>query len=114
MKRRTFLRLSSAALASLGLSACGAKTAASSSSGSAEPDGPYDEVGDEELSFGMSLEVAQHYSDDYHCLYFIHRADGLFYPLAVPLIPYSPTFSTKNCPNHGSISYGSPNADVVF
>ena len=57
MKRRTFLRLSSAALASLGLSACGAKTAASSSSGSAEPDGPYDEVGDEELSFGMSLAM---------------------------------------------------------
>ena len=114
MKRRTFLRLSSAALASLGLSACGAKTAASSSSGSAEPDGPYDEVGDEELSFGMPLEVAQHYSDDYHCPYFIHRADGLFYPLAVPLIPYSATFSTKKCSNHGSIPYGSPNTNVVF
>lgn len=107
MKRRTFLHLSSAALAALGLSACGAKAA------STESDGPYDDVGDEDFSLGMSLEDAQNYSSYHNCPYFIHRADGLFYPLAVPLIPFA-YFSKRECPRHGTISYGSSESNVVF
>lgn len=105
MKRRTFLRLSSAALASLGLSACGAKKAASVSSGSTESDGPYDEVGDDDgYSYsitGMTLEEAQNYSSYYNCTYFIHCNDGLFYPLEIPRIPFYTNLH-------------SPDTDVVF
>lgn len=86
MKRRTFLRLSSAALASLGLSACGAKSATSSSPSSEIPSDSYTDIvdgGDDSL--GMTLGEAQQYSDFYNFPYFIHRADGLFYPIAVTL-----------------------------
>lgn len=98
MKRRTFLRLSSAALAALGLSACGAKTATSVSSNSIEPDGPYDEVGtdivndfNEPLDIGLTLEEAQNSSQHFY----IHRSNGKFYPLFTPTY-----YGTSISPQH--------------
>ena len=86
MKRRTFLRLSSAALASLELSACGAKPATSVPSASESPSDSYVDIidgGDDSL--GMTLEEAQEYSSYYNCPYFIHRTNNLFYPIAITL-----------------------------
>lgn len=73
MKRRTFLRLSSATLAALGLSACGAETAVSSSYIT-------DDASNDTSSIGMTLEQAQEYSQNHDKL-FLLRPDGRFYPL---------------------------------
>ena len=113
MKRRTFLRFSSAALAALGLSSCGAKSASSTGTSPDSYDNVGDDVGDEDLDLGMSLENAQTYSSYYNCPYFIHRTNGLFYPLAVPLVPFT-SFGRRECPRHGTIPYGSPDYGVVF
>lgn len=116
MKRRTFLRLSSATLASLGLSACGAKPATSVPSAFESPSDSYVDIidgGDDSL--GMTLEEAQEYSSYYNCPYFIHRADGLFYPLAVPLIPYAFSFTTHTKKSSlGSESYTTLDTNAVF
>lgn len=89
MKRRTFLRLSSAALASLGMSACGAKPAASSITTAAPSDIPSDSYTDivdgGDDSLGMALEDAQEFSSFYNRPYFIHRTNELFYPIALTL-----------------------------
>lgn len=85
MKRRTFLRLSSAALASLGLSACGgshspASTPASSRPSSAsEADQIMDDVDDTAVDIGLTLEEAKASSDKV----FILR-NGIFYSLPKP------------------------------
>lgn len=97
MKRRTFLRLSSAALASLSLSACGAKPAASSVITAVPSDIPSDSYTDivdgDDDSFGMTFEEAQEYSGLYNCPYFIHRTNNLFYPIAITL-ESSPSHTT--------------------
>ena len=89
MKRRTFLRLSSAALASLGMSACGAKPAPSSITTAAPSDIPSDSYTDivdgGDDSLGMALEDAQEFSSFYNRPYFIHRTNELFYPIALTL-----------------------------
>ena len=92
MRRRTFLRLSSAALASLGLSACGAKP--TSSSTTQEPSSKMDtdiiDASDEFEDIGLTLEEATNSSQQFY----IHRSDK-FYPL------FSPTYyGTSISPQH--------------
>lgn len=92
MKRRTFLRLSSAAIASLGLSACGAKPADSTSISSSVPttDSDADDA-DAFIDIGLTLEEAIDSSNNL----FIHRPNGKFYPL------FRPTYyGTSSSPNY--------------
>lgn len=90
MKRRTFLRLSSAALAALGLSACGrsrspASTPASSRpSSDSEADQIVDDVDDTAVDIGLTLEEAKAFSDQNNRPFFILRSNGEFYPLFTP------------------------------
>ena len=89
MKRRTFLRLSSAALASLGLSACGGSNSTAStstststssqSSSTSEVDQIMDDADDAAVDIGMTLEEAKASPDKV----FILRK-GTFYSLSKP------------------------------
>lgn len=89
MKRRTFLRLSSAALASLGLSACGGSNSTAStstststssqSSSTSEVDQIMDDADAAAVDIGMTLEEAKASSDKV----FILR-NGTFYSLSKP------------------------------
>ena len=84
MKRRTFLHLSSAALAALGLSACGAKTMVASSVPSHSPsdtnaDVITDDIDADYVQVGLTLEEAKASSDKV----FILR-NGTFYSLPKP------------------------------
>lgn len=100
MKRRTFLRLSSAALAALGLSACGAKTASSSTEPGSFPEMDTDIPADssEPLDIGLTLEEAKNSSNHFY----IHRSNGKFYPLLVPT--YYGTSSSPDYPYYLDIS----------
>lgn len=89
MKRRTFLHLSSAALAALGLSACGAKTMVASSAPSHSPsdtnaDVITDDIDADYVQVGLTLEEAKASSDKV----FILR-NGTFYSLSKPLYCHS-------------------------
>ena len=100
MQRRTFLHLSTAALAALGLSACGAKPAASvsaipaSDESSAEMDTDTIDDSTETFDIGMTLEEAQASSDNYHNLFILRN--GKFYALFKPT---SPKYSFKHTGN---------------
>lgn len=100
MKRRTFLRLSSAALASLGLSACGAKSATSEIAAAVSNSVPLvpsvadsisSDNNDADLEdnissgIGMTLETAKEFSSYSNRPYFIHRTNGLFYSVAITM-----------------------------
>lgn len=92
MKRRTFLRLSPAILAlplSLELSGCGGSNSTApcevESASDASSDWGSDTDFVEDSSFGIGLEEAQSHSALSSCPYFIHRSDGLFYPVLVTL-----------------------------
>lgn len=100
MKRRTFLRLSSAALAALGMSACGAKTASSSAESESFPkmDTDIPDDSNEPLDIGLTLEEAT--SSSQH--FFFHRSNGKFYPLFEPT--YHGTSSSPNYPYYQDIS----------
>ncbi len=100
MQRRTFLHLSTAALAALGLSACGAKSASSSTAQepSYEMDTDIIDASDEFEDIGLTLEEAT--SSSQHL--FFHRSNGKFYPLFEPT--YHGTSSSPNYPSYQDIS----------
>ena len=92
MKRRTFLQLSPAFLAlplSLGLAGCGGSTSTTPSEIESVSDTSSDWDSDtdfvEDNSLGMGLEDAKSYSNFNNCPYFIHRSDGLFYPVLITM-----------------------------
>ena len=100
MQRRTFLHLSTAALAALGLSACGARSASSSTAQepSYEMDTDIIDASDEFEDIGLTLEEAKNSSQHFY----IHRSNGKFYPLFTPT--YYGTGSSPNRPNYLDIS----------
>lgn len=106
MKRRTFLQL--APFAVIGLTACGKSdsaeatnkslSSASSSSGSSsmETNQIIDDMDEDYEESGLTLEEARYYSKTYNCAYFIRRADdGMFYPVAVPLVAIERSKNTR-------------------
>ena len=100
MQRRTFLHLSTAALAALGLSACGTRSASSSTAQepSYEMDTDIIDASDEFEDIGLTLEEAT--SSSQHL--FFHRSNGKFYPLFEPT--YHGTSSSPNYPSYQDIS----------
>ncbi len=92
MKRRTFLKLSPAFLAlplSLGLTGCDTSSSVAASAAesvtTASSDSYTDTDIDEDDSLGLGLEEAKSYSSFNNCPYFIHRSDGLFYPVLITM-----------------------------
>lgn len=113
MKRRTFLKLSPAFVAlplSLGLTGCdtssSAVASATESVTTASSDSYTDTDIDEDDSLGMGLEEAKSYGEFSKCPFFIHRSDGLFYPLLptlesnfqpVAFLSYSQLTASSEC-----------------
>lgn len=138
MKRRTFLRLSSAALAGLGLSACGIKSAASQSTSPSFSEAPSDSstdniVDDGDDRLGMTLEEAQDFASQWERHIFIHRSDDLFYALPAlltakrshdedgeltaifsDLITYQDIYANLDTPSRNNMNLYQPGDELVY